>query len=163
MGIEVTGRLHTIFATQQVSERFTKREFVVEMSDNSTVATNWMALKLVPKCASIFRCVAVNGKAPRAKPNTSTASMCGKLNRRAQVLRAAAANGAQAAAVPLAVVTAPIHAKVPKCLAAMMTIGRLRPTTTTFRSDPGSHVASYCGGNAYRAVGACAERAQLTL
>ena len=35
MGIEVTGRLHTIFATQQVSERFTKREFVVEMSDNS--------------------------------------------------------------------------------------------------------------------------------
>jgi single-stranded DNA-binding protein len=35
MGIEVTGRLHTIFATQQVSERFTKREFVVEMADNS--------------------------------------------------------------------------------------------------------------------------------
>jgi hypothetical protein len=35
MGIEITGRLHTIFATQQVSERFTKREFVVEMTDNS--------------------------------------------------------------------------------------------------------------------------------
>jgi Domain of unknown function (DUF3127) len=35
MGIEITGRLHTIFDTQQVSERFTKREFVVEIADNS--------------------------------------------------------------------------------------------------------------------------------
>ena len=34
MGIETTGKLHAIFETKQVSERFTKREFVVEMSDN---------------------------------------------------------------------------------------------------------------------------------
>ncbi len=34
MGIEATGKLHTIFDTKQVSERFSKREFVVEMSDN---------------------------------------------------------------------------------------------------------------------------------
>jgi hypothetical protein len=33
MGMEATGRLHTIF-DKQVSERFSKREFVVEMSDN---------------------------------------------------------------------------------------------------------------------------------
>lgn len=34
MGIETTGRLHQIFDTKQVSERFTKREFVVEIADN---------------------------------------------------------------------------------------------------------------------------------
>ncbi len=34
MGIEATGKLHIIFDTKQVSEKFTKREFVVEMSDN---------------------------------------------------------------------------------------------------------------------------------
>ena len=34
MGIETNGKLHTIFETKQMSERFSKREFVVEMSDN---------------------------------------------------------------------------------------------------------------------------------
>lgn len=34
MGIETTGKLHTIFETKQVSERFTKREFVIELADN---------------------------------------------------------------------------------------------------------------------------------
>ncbi len=34
MGIEITGKLHTIFETKQVSERFTKREFVLELMDN---------------------------------------------------------------------------------------------------------------------------------
>ena len=34
MGIETTGKLHTIYDTKQVSERFTKREFVVELADN---------------------------------------------------------------------------------------------------------------------------------
>jgi single-stranded DNA-binding protein len=34
MGIEVTGKLHTIYETKQISERFSKREFVVEMADN---------------------------------------------------------------------------------------------------------------------------------
>src|SRR5262245_7209581 len=34
MGIEATGKLHTIFETKQWSERFSKREFVVELADN---------------------------------------------------------------------------------------------------------------------------------
>jgi hypothetical protein len=34
MGIETIGKLHSIFETKQVSERFTKREFVVEIADN---------------------------------------------------------------------------------------------------------------------------------
>ncbi len=34
MGIETTGKLHTIFETKQVSERFSKREFVLELLDN---------------------------------------------------------------------------------------------------------------------------------
>jgi single-stranded DNA-binding protein len=34
MGMEATGKLHTIFETKQVSEKFSKREFVVSMSDN---------------------------------------------------------------------------------------------------------------------------------
>ena len=34
MGMEVNGRLHAIFETKQVSERFAKREFVIELADN---------------------------------------------------------------------------------------------------------------------------------
>jgi hypothetical protein len=34
MGIEVTGKIHTIYETKQVTERFTKREFVLELVDN---------------------------------------------------------------------------------------------------------------------------------
>lgn len=34
MAMETTGKLHTIFDTKQVSERFSKREFVVELTDN---------------------------------------------------------------------------------------------------------------------------------
>jgi hypothetical protein len=34
MALEATGRLHTIFDTKQVSERFSKREFIVETTDN---------------------------------------------------------------------------------------------------------------------------------
>jgi single-stranded DNA-binding protein len=34
MGIEVTGKLHVIMETKQVSERFTKREIIVEVTDN---------------------------------------------------------------------------------------------------------------------------------
>ena len=34
MGIEVTGKLHTVFETTQVTERFRKREFVLELQDN---------------------------------------------------------------------------------------------------------------------------------
>src|SRR6187549_1262508 len=34
MGIEQTGKLHLKFDTKQVSERFTKREFVLEITDS---------------------------------------------------------------------------------------------------------------------------------
>lgn len=34
MGITVNGKLHTIFETKQITDRFQKREFVVEMTDN---------------------------------------------------------------------------------------------------------------------------------
>ena len=34
MGFEATGKLHTIYDTKQVSERFSKREFVLELTDN---------------------------------------------------------------------------------------------------------------------------------
>ena len=33
MAIDVTGKLHLIFDTKKVSDRFTKREFVVEIAD----------------------------------------------------------------------------------------------------------------------------------
>ena len=35
MGIQVSGRLHAIFETKQVTDRFQKREFVLELSDKS--------------------------------------------------------------------------------------------------------------------------------
>lgn len=35
MGIQVTGRLYAIFETKQVTDRFQKREFVLEMTDKS--------------------------------------------------------------------------------------------------------------------------------
>lgn len=34
MSMTVKGKIHTIFETKQVSERFTKREFVVTLADN---------------------------------------------------------------------------------------------------------------------------------
>ena len=34
MGMETSGRLHAVFDAQQVTERFRKREFVVELADN---------------------------------------------------------------------------------------------------------------------------------
>jgi hypothetical protein len=34
MGMEATGRIHALFEAQQVTERFRKREFVVELADN---------------------------------------------------------------------------------------------------------------------------------
>jgi hypothetical protein len=34
MGIEVSGKIHEIYEAKQITERFRKREFVVEMSDN---------------------------------------------------------------------------------------------------------------------------------
>lgn len=34
MGIQIRGKLHAIFETNQVTERFRKREFVIELLDN---------------------------------------------------------------------------------------------------------------------------------
>jgi len=34
MGIETTGRIHALFDAKQVTERFRKREFVLELMDN---------------------------------------------------------------------------------------------------------------------------------
>ena len=34
MGMETTGRIHKLFDAQQVTERFRKREFVLELGDN---------------------------------------------------------------------------------------------------------------------------------
>lgn len=34
MALEARGKIHAVFDTKQVSERFTKREFVVEIADN---------------------------------------------------------------------------------------------------------------------------------
>lgn len=34
MGIEATGKIYALFETKQVSERFSKREFVLELADN---------------------------------------------------------------------------------------------------------------------------------
>ena len=34
MGMQTAGRIHALFDTQQVTERFRKREFVVELADN---------------------------------------------------------------------------------------------------------------------------------
>ena len=34
MGLETTGRIHAIFEAKQITERFRKRDFVVELSDN---------------------------------------------------------------------------------------------------------------------------------
>lgn len=35
MGIEVSGKIHSVFESKQITERFRKREFVLELSDNS--------------------------------------------------------------------------------------------------------------------------------
>lgn len=34
MGIEISGKIHAIFEAKQISERFRKREFVLELADN---------------------------------------------------------------------------------------------------------------------------------
>ncbi len=34
MALEASGRIHAVFDTQQVTERFRKREFVLELGDN---------------------------------------------------------------------------------------------------------------------------------
>ena len=53
MGIEATGKLHTIFETKQVSERFTKREFVIELTDNPKYPQTVMFQLTGDRCAQL--------------------------------------------------------------------------------------------------------------
>ena len=53
MGIECTGKLHTIFETKQVSERFSKREFVLEMSDNPKYVQTVLFQLTGDRCAQL--------------------------------------------------------------------------------------------------------------
>ena len=39
MGMEISGKLHVINEAQQVTERFRKREFVLELSENARFPT----------------------------------------------------------------------------------------------------------------------------
>ncbi len=58
MSLEITGKLLVKQDTQQVSERFKKREFVLELSDdvNGNVYTNYAKMQLVQnKCEILDR------------------------------------------------------------------------------------------------------------
>ncbi len=58
MSLEVTGKLLAKYETQQVSERFKKREFVLELAEeiNGNVYTNFAKMQLVQnKCDIIDR------------------------------------------------------------------------------------------------------------
>lgn len=58
MSLEVTGKLAVKYDTQQVSERFKKREFVLELTEeiNGNVYTNYAKMQLVQnKCDILDR------------------------------------------------------------------------------------------------------------
>ena len=58
MSLEVTGKLLTKYDTQQVSDRFKKREFVLELAEeiNGNVYTNYAKMQLVQnKCDIVDR------------------------------------------------------------------------------------------------------------
>jgi hypothetical protein len=58
MSLEVTGKLAVKFDTQQVSERFKKREFVLELTEeiNGNVYTNYVKMQTVQqKCEVLDR------------------------------------------------------------------------------------------------------------
>ena len=58
MSLEVTGKLIAKFETQQVSEKFKKREFVIELAEeiNGNIYTNFAKMQLVQnKCDIIDR------------------------------------------------------------------------------------------------------------
>ena len=46
MGIQVSGRLHAIFDTKQVTERFSKREFVLELSEKAQQYPQYVLFQL---------------------------------------------------------------------------------------------------------------------
>lgn len=53
MAIETTGKLYAIFDTKQVSERFTKREFVVEVADNPKYPQHVMFQLTGDRCSQL--------------------------------------------------------------------------------------------------------------
>lgn len=53
MGIEATGTIHTVFETKQVSERFTKREFVLEIADNPKYPQTVLFQATGDRCAQL--------------------------------------------------------------------------------------------------------------
>lgn len=57
MSLEVTGKLHHVYPTQQIKETFSKREFVLEITDESPsgmVYTNYAAFQLVNNSCAII-------------------------------------------------------------------------------------------------------------
>jgi hypothetical protein len=58
MSLEVTGKLHVKYDTQQVSDKFKKREFVIELAEeiNGNIYTNYAKMQLVQnKCEILDR------------------------------------------------------------------------------------------------------------
>lgn len=56
MSLEVTGRLHAKFPTQQIKDNFSKREFVLELTDESPtgmVFTNYASFQLVNQSCAV--------------------------------------------------------------------------------------------------------------
>lgn len=56
MSLEVTGRLHAKFPTQQIKDNFSKREFVLELTDESPtgmVFTNYASFQLVNQACAV--------------------------------------------------------------------------------------------------------------
>lgn len=57
MSLEVTGRLHAKFPTQQIKDNFSKREFVLELTDESPtgmVFTNYASFQLVNQSCAVI-------------------------------------------------------------------------------------------------------------
>lgn len=55
MGIQISGKLHAIFETKQVTERFQKREFVVEVADNPKYPQVVLFQMTGDRCAQLDR------------------------------------------------------------------------------------------------------------
>jgi hypothetical protein len=56
MGIEISGKLHAIFDTKQVTERFQKREFVLELTDNPKYPQVVLFQLTGDRCEQLDRC-----------------------------------------------------------------------------------------------------------
>jgi single-stranded DNA-binding protein len=57
MSLEVTGRLHVKYPTQQIKDTFSKREFVIELTDEAPsgmVFTNYASFQLVNQSCAVI-------------------------------------------------------------------------------------------------------------